>query len=207
MGAGGERAASLETALECERFRQEKGLLVAENGQLRKEYDQLVADRQEQQLEVERLQQMVEEKGGSIRELAERCESLQRQVSEGAAMAELESYCLVARERDKWEARETRLEQQLDKLRRRLDRRRSSRSSSEHRSCQSYSSSSESEREDSGSRYVGSCAEPSLGQDKVVSSVSSIASGTTSTTSMACLMSDPRGGACSNQPVCEQLYW
>ena len=50
-----ERAASLETALECERFRQEKGLLVAENGQLRKEYDQLVADRQERQLEVERL--------------------------------------------------------------------------------------------------------------------------------------------------------
>ena len=133
---------------------------------------------------------MVKEKGGRIRELAERCKSIQRQVSEGAAMAELESYRLVAKDRDKWEARETRLEQQLDKLWRRLDRRRSSRSSSEHHSHQSYSSSSESEREDSGSRYVGSCTEPSLGQDKVVSS-----------TSMACLMSDPRGRACSNQPL------
>ena len=55
-------AANLETALECERLRQERDLLVIEKGQLKTEYEQLLADRQEEQLEIESLQRTVREK-------------------------------------------------------------------------------------------------------------------------------------------------
>ena len=116
-----DHAANLETALECERLRQERDLLVIEKGPLKTEYEQLLADRQEEQLEIESLQRTLREKESCVGELRERCGALEQKLSERELTSELETYRLISKEQAKWETREAGLEQQLTRLQRDLD--------------------------------------------------------------------------------------
>ena len=132
----------------CHDFAKTETLPVIEKGQLKREYEQLLADRQEEQLEIESLQRTVREKESCIGELRERCGVLEQKLSGRELTSELETNRLISKERAKWETREARLEQQLTRLQRDLDH--SRREQESRLSLTSY----ESEEGEGGSNHV-----------------------------------------------------
>ena len=105
-----EEATLLDTVAQLERDILQ---LQTKNGQLQREYDQLLWDSQEEHAVLEDLQEKW--KLQQVRE-----ESLQRRLEEAKSVAELEQYRVLEKERKRWEAREDRLVERLEEMQNRV---------------------------------------------------------------------------------------
>ena len=105
-----EEATLLDTVAQLERDILQ---LQTKNGQLQREYDQLLWDSQEEHAVLEDLQEKW--KLQHVRE-----ESLQRRLEEAKSVAELEQYRVLEKERKRWEAREDRLVERLEEMQNRV---------------------------------------------------------------------------------------